>query len=67
MVAKQLGQGTFLFQLNETPPFQESAYGLQWVMVAIPNVIVFSALGAAPCILIRLPKSVSLSACSPPG
>jgi uracil permease len=38
---------SFQFQLNETPPFFKNlAYGLQWVMVAIPNVIVFSALGA---------------------
>jgi uracil permease len=47
MGEKQLEQRTFLFQINETPPFFKNlAYGLQWVMVAIPNVIVFSALGA---------------------
>jgi uracil permease len=40
---------TFQFQLNETPPFFKNlAYGLQWVMIAIPNVVVFSTLcGAA--------------------
>lgn len=36
---------TFHFQLNETPPFFKNlAYGFQWVMIAIPNVVVFSAL-----------------------
>ncbi len=36
---------TFQFQLNETPPFFKNlAYGLQWVMIAIPNVVVFSTL-----------------------
>jgi len=49
MGEKQSGQGTFLFQLNETPPFFKNlAYGLQWMMVAIPNVIVFSALAQLP-------------------
>lgn len=41
-------QRAFIFQLNETPPIHKSLiYGLQWVMIAIPNVIVFSALGSA--------------------
>jgi uracil permease len=48
MGEEQSGQGAFLFQLNESPPIHKNLiYGLQWVMVAIPNVIVFSALGAA--------------------
>jgi len=35
----------FQFQLNEVPPFFKNlAYGLQWVMIAIPNVVVFSTL-----------------------
>lgn len=40
---------TFQFQLNETPPFFKNlAYGLQWVIIAIPSVVVFSTLcGAA--------------------
>lgn len=39
---------TFQFQLNETPPFFKNlAYGLQWVMVAIPGIVVFSALCSA--------------------
>jgi xanthine/uracil permease len=39
---------TFQFQLNETPPFFKNlAYALQWVMIAIPNIIVFSGLGSA--------------------
>jgi len=37
----------FQFQLNEVPPFFKNlAYALQWVMIAIPNVIIFSALGS---------------------
>jgi uracil permease len=46
---KQLGQESFLFQLNESPPIHKNfIYGLQWFMIAIPNVVVFSALcGAA--------------------
>jgi uracil permease len=40
-----LGQDTFLFQLNEKPPIHKTLiYGFQWVMIAIPNVVVFSAL-----------------------
>jgi xanthine/uracil permease len=40
-----LGQDTFLFQLNESPPIHKNLiYGLQWGMMAIPNVVVFSAL-----------------------
>jgi xanthine/uracil permease len=36
---------TFQFQLNETPPFFKNlAYGLQWVMTAIPSVVFFSTL-----------------------
>ena len=36
---------TFQFQLNETPPFFKNlAYGLQWVMIAIPSVVFFSTL-----------------------
>jgi uracil permease len=43
-----LEQHAFIFQLNETPPLLKSLiYGLQWVMIAIPNVIIFSALGSA--------------------
>jgi uracil permease len=42
-----LGQDTFLFQLNESPPIHKNLiYGLQWVMIAIPNVVVFSTLCA---------------------
>ena len=42
-------QETFLFGLDEKPPLGKSLiYGLQWVMVTIPNVVVFSTLcGAA--------------------
>lgn len=49
MGKKQLGQETFLFQLNESPPIHKNLiYGLQWVMIAIPNVVVFPTLcGAA--------------------
>ena len=36
---------TFQFQLNEAPPFFKNlAYGLQWVMIAIPIVVFFSIL-----------------------
>ncbi|NWF92415.1 MAG: purine/pyrimidine permease [Syntrophaceae bacterium] len=43
-----MDEHSFQFQLNETPPFFKSlAYGLQWVMVAIPNIIVFAGLGSA--------------------
>jgi xanthine/uracil permease len=44
-----LPQETFLYGLDEKPPMGKSLiYGLQWIMVAIPNVVVFSALcGAA--------------------
>ena len=42
---KELGQDLFLFQLNETPPIHKNIiYGLQWVMTAIPSVVVFSTL-----------------------
>ena len=42
---RQLGQDTFLFQLNESPPIHKNLiYGLQWVMIAIPNVVVFSTI-----------------------
>jgi xanthine/uracil permease len=35
----------FQFTLNETPPFFKSVvYGLQWVMIAIPGVVVFSTI-----------------------
>ena len=38
-------QDTFLFQLNEAPPPHKNIiYGLQWVMIAIPGVVVFSTL-----------------------
>ncbi len=41
-------QHPLIFQLNETPPIHKSLiYGFQWVMIAVPNVIVFSALGSA--------------------
>lgn len=40
-----MAQDTFLFQLNETPPIHKNIiYGLQWVMIAIPGVVVFSTL-----------------------
>jgi uracil permease len=44
-----LGQEPFLFQLDENPPIHKNfIYGLQWFMIAIPNVVVFSTLcGAA--------------------
>ena len=44
-----MGQDTFLFQLNENPPIHKNfIYGLQWFMIAIPNVVIFSTLcGAA--------------------
>ncbi len=35
----------FHYKLNETPPFFKSvAYGLQWVMISIPSVVVFSTI-----------------------
>ncbi|MDI7258567.1 MAG: solute carrier family 23 protein [Thermodesulfobacteriota bacterium] len=38
-------QENFLFTLNERPPIHKNLiYGLQWVIIAIPNVVVFSAL-----------------------
>jgi xanthine/uracil permease len=54
-----LGQDTFLFQLNENPPIHKNLiYGLQWVMIAIPNVVVFSTLcGAA----LRLDPAAQIS------
>ena len=44
-----MAQDTFLFQLNENPPIHKNfIYGLQWFMIAIPNVVIFSTLcGAA--------------------
>ena len=44
-----MGQDTFLFQLDERPPVHKNLiYGLQWVIIAIPSVVVFSTLcGAA--------------------
>ena len=40
-----MGQETFLFQLNENPPLHKNLiYGLQWVLIAIPIVVVFSTL-----------------------
>jgi uracil permease len=44
-----MAQETFLFGLDEKPPLGKSLiYGLQWVIVSIPNVVVFSTLfGAA--------------------
>jgi uracil permease len=39
---------SFQFQLNEVPPFFKNlAYGLQWVMIAIPSIVVFSTLCGA--------------------
>ncbi len=36
---------TFIYGLNENPPpFKGLLYGLQWVMITIPSVIVFSSL-----------------------
>lgn len=36
---------TFHYRLNEKPPFFKNVtYGLQWIMIAIPNVVIFSAL-----------------------
>ena len=38
-------QRSFVFELNENPPiFYNLLYGLQWVLIAIPNVVIFSAL-----------------------
>jgi uracil permease len=44
-----LAQETFLYQLNEKPPFHKNLiYGLQWVLTSIPTVVFFSTLcGAA--------------------
>jgi uracil permease len=44
-----LAQETFLYQLNERPPFHKNLiYGLQWVLTSIPAVVFFSTLcGAA--------------------
>ena len=40
-----MGQDTFLFQLDERPPVHKNLiYGLQWVIIAIPSVVVFSTL-----------------------
>ena len=40
-----LPQESFLFGLDEKPPIAKSLiYGLQWVMMSIPNVVVFSTL-----------------------
>lgn len=38
-------QLNFIYGLNENPPFMKGLlYGLQWVMITIPNVMIFSAL-----------------------
>ena len=38
-------QETFIFQLDEKPPFfRNLIYGLQWVTIAIPSVVIFSTL-----------------------
>ncbi len=38
-------QRSFVFELNENPPiFHNLLYGLQWVLIAIPNAVIFSAL-----------------------
>jgi xanthine/uracil permease len=43
-----LAEPDFLYRLDEKPPLLKSVvYGLQWMMVAIPNVVVFSALCSA--------------------
>jgi len=40
-----LAQETFLYQLNERPPFHKNViYGLQWVLTSIPSVVFFSTL-----------------------
>jgi len=45
MVPDNLKQEAFLYQLDESPPIHKGLiYGLQWVMIAIPNVVVFSTL-----------------------
>jgi xanthine/uracil permease len=39
---------SFHYNLNEAPPFFKNlAYGLQWIIVTLPSIIVFSALGSA--------------------
>ena len=43
--AKMAKQETFIFQLDEKPPFfRNLIYGLQWVTIAIPSVVIFSTL-----------------------
>jgi xanthine/uracil permease len=38
-------QETFLYQLNEIPPIHKNLiYGLQWVMIKIPSIVIFSTL-----------------------
>lgn len=40
-------QKIFLFELNENPPFFKNlTYGLQWLIMAVPNIVVFSSLCA---------------------
>jgi uracil permease len=43
-----MDEHSFHYHLNEAPPFFKNlAYGLQWIIVTIPSIIVFSALGSA--------------------
>jgi xanthine/uracil permease len=43
-----LSHESFLYGLDEKPPFGKTVlYGLQWIMIAIPNVVVFSTLCGA--------------------
>ena len=38
-------QETFLYQLDEVPPIHKNLiYGLQWVMIKIPSIVIFSTL-----------------------
>jgi len=59
LTRQPLSQESFLYELDERPPFVKSLiYGLQWVMIAIPNVVVFSTLcGAA----LRLDPATQIS------
>lgn len=43
-----MDEHSFQYHLNDAPPFFKNlAYGLQWIIVTIPSIIVFSALGSA--------------------
>lgn len=56
-----MGEETFLFQLNEKPPIHKNLiYGFQWVMIAIPNVVVFSTL-CGTALGLDFPAQISFS------